>query len=152
MSNVLPVEMPPLREHLEDIPLLVRHFMERAAKPNRKAMREVDEEAQALLMGYGWPGNVRELQNMMERVVILGSDGPVTAGELQDCVRRKKLVPKSQRQLLWDFHQRALGHAIDLANGNARLAAEITGMHYKSFHRAAKRARLSHKIRPPSPS
>ena len=138
-----------MRERREDIPLLVRHFMERAAKANRKAMRDVDEEAQALLMGYGWPGNVRELQNMMERVLILGGDGPLTAAELPECVRRKPLELMTPKQLLLEMHLRVLEEVIERSGGNNRKAAEMAGIHYKSFHRAVKRARQAVLNSPP---
>ena len=146
--NVLPVEMPPLRERPEDIPLLARHFMEKASKANRKPAREIAVEAQTLLMTYGWPGNVRELQNLMERLVILGGDGPVQASELPASMHQKPAAPMTAKQMFLAVHQLALGTAIDLAKGNARKAAAIAGIHYKSFHRSAKRAGLRHKINP----
>jgi transcriptional regulator with GAF, ATPase, and Fis domain len=69
--NVFPIRVPPLRERVGDIPLLVRYFVERYAKRAGKRLRHVDEETLDLFQTYAWPGNVRELQNVVERAVIL---------------------------------------------------------------------------------
>jgi formate hydrogenlyase transcriptional activator len=69
--NVFPIEMPPLRERPEDIPLLVAYFVDRYARQAGKIIRGVDKGTLELLAGYDWPGNVRELQNVIERAVIV---------------------------------------------------------------------------------
>ena len=69
--NVFPLEIPPLRERTEDIPLLVDYFLKRFAKKLGKRMRRVDDRTLGLLQSYTWPGNVRELQNVIERSIIL---------------------------------------------------------------------------------
>src|SRR5580698_2889134 len=69
--HVFPIALPPLRERLEDIPLLVRHFTEKYAQRMNKAVHIIPDEVMAVLKGYGWPGNIRELQNFIERAVIL---------------------------------------------------------------------------------
>jgi transcriptional regulator with GAF, ATPase, and Fis domain len=69
--NVVPVVMPPLRERREDLPALVRHFVERSARAAGKAVRRLSDASMARLNDHAWPGNVRELQNIVERAVIL---------------------------------------------------------------------------------
>jgi formate hydrogenlyase transcriptional activator len=69
--NVFPVSLPPLRERRDDIPLLVRHFVQRCAQRMKKRVETIPEEALAALSRYDWPGNVRELENFIERAVIL---------------------------------------------------------------------------------
>jgi len=69
--NVFPVRLPALRERLEDIPLLVRHFVDVCAKRMNKPVEQVPQEAMEALLAHAWPGNVRELQNFIERAVIL---------------------------------------------------------------------------------
>jgi DNA-binding NtrC family response regulator len=69
--NVFPLEMPPLRERREDIPLLVECFIDRYARKAGKDIRSVDKKTLQLLESYPWPGNVRELQNVIERSVIV---------------------------------------------------------------------------------
>jgi len=72
--NVFPVRLPPLRERLEDLPLLVEYLVQRYAAKIGKRLRQVSKSTLALLQSYSWPGNVRELQNVIERAVVL-SDG-----------------------------------------------------------------------------
>jgi DNA-binding NtrC family response regulator len=69
--NVFPIKIPPLRERVEDIPLLVRHYVERYAQRMNKDIETIPDDAMQALCGYPWPGNVRELQNFIERAVIL---------------------------------------------------------------------------------
>jgi DNA-binding NtrC family response regulator len=69
--NVFPIRVPPLRERVEDIPLLVRHYVDKYAQRMNKRIETIPEEAMALLCHYSWPGNIRELQNLIERAVIL---------------------------------------------------------------------------------
>src|SRR6202167_998648 len=74
--NVVPIEMPSLRERATDIPLLVEYFIDRFGKKNGKKFRAIDKNTLKLFQAYGWPGNIRELQNVIERAVIL-SDGDI---------------------------------------------------------------------------
>jgi transcriptional regulator with PAS, ATPase and Fis domain len=69
--QVFPIEIPPLRERRDDIPLLVEYFVDRYARKSRKNIRHVSQETLELLQSYAWPGNIRELQNVIERSVIL---------------------------------------------------------------------------------
>jgi formate hydrogenlyase transcriptional activator len=76
--NVFPIEMPPLRERVSDIPLLVAYFVDRYARQAGKTIRRVDKRTLDLVKSYGWPGNVRELQNVIERAVIICDSGTLT--------------------------------------------------------------------------
>jgi transcriptional regulator with GAF, ATPase, and Fis domain len=69
--NVFPIETPPLRKRKEDIPILVKHFVDLCAAKTGKDIRGVSEESMEVFLSYGWPGNIRELQNVVERLVIL---------------------------------------------------------------------------------
>lgn len=74
--NVFPITVPPLRDRAEDIPLLVRHFVEKFARRMKKGIQTIPTETMRVLQQYGWPGNIRELEHVIERAVILstGSD------------------------------------------------------------------------------
>jgi two-component system, NtrC family, response regulator AtoC len=85
--NVVPVYLPPLRERREDVEPLVLFFLHRYAEQNRRDMRRVHPEAMRLLREHDWPGNVRELQNYVERAVILGAGGELTAEYLPPQLR-----------------------------------------------------------------
>ena len=82
--NVIPIHLPPLRERVDDIPLLVKHFLEKYSnsKPSRKV--EFDKKAMTSLMRYRWPGNVRELENLVERMVVLSEDAVVSSSDLPE--------------------------------------------------------------------
>ncbi|MGB8580703.1 MAG: sigma 54-interacting transcriptional regulator [Candidatus Sulfotelmatobacter sp.] len=69
--NVVPVDVPPLRERVADIPSLVEYFIDRFGKKAGKKFRTIDKKSLGLLQAYDWPGNIRELQNVIERAVIL---------------------------------------------------------------------------------
>jgi DNA-binding NtrC family response regulator len=82
--NVVPIELPPLRQRLEDVPELVRHFLHTIAKRESDAFRHIETEAVRLLQKYSWPGNVRELQNIIERASVLESEaGMVRAATIE---------------------------------------------------------------------
>ena len=71
--NVIPIDLPPLRDRTDDIPLLAGHFLARYARAMGKPVRAISEEAQVSLMEYSWPGNVRQLENVIQRHVALCS-------------------------------------------------------------------------------
>lgn len=112
--NVVPVSLPPLRERREDVILLARHFLDRAALDGlpRKALAE---DAAQLLMAYHWPGNVRELQNIMQRLAVLSRENVIAADILRnalplDAVPTDHSVPAGQlAQAVRDWTKRQLG-------------------------------------------
>jgi formate hydrogenlyase transcriptional activator len=79
--NVVPIQMPPLRERVADIPLLVEYFIDRFGKRAGKKFRTIDKKFLKVFQAYGWPGNVRELQNIIERAVILSEDDTLVVDE-----------------------------------------------------------------------
>jgi formate hydrogenlyase transcriptional activator len=79
--NVVPIDMPPLRERVSDIPLLVEYFIDRFGKRAGKKFRTIDKKFLKVFQAYGWPGNVRELQNIVERAVILSDDDTLAVDE-----------------------------------------------------------------------
>jgi len=90
---VVPIALPPLRERREDIPPLVRHFIEKYDQRLGKRVEGIEDAAMALLLDYAWPGNIRELENLMERSVLF-ADGPVIhAGSLPDSLRERGAHP-----------------------------------------------------------
>jgi formate hydrogenlyase transcriptional activator len=91
--NVVPIEMPSLRERAADIPLLVEYFIARFGKKAGKKFRAIDKNSLKLLQGYEWPGNVRELQNVVERAVIL-SDSDTFAVDVTWLKREESGLPQ----------------------------------------------------------
>jgi len=84
--NVIPIQLPPLRERKSDIPLLVNHFAQIYNAKNKHSIGGVSPEAMDLLQKYSWPGNVRELENMIERIVILKGEGMIEPDDLSERV------------------------------------------------------------------
>ncbi len=97
--NVFPIEIPPLRERKEDIPLLVEYFIDRFARKAGKSIRGINKKTLDLLVSYPWPGNIRELQNVVERSVIVGETENFSVDE--SWLSRKPLTdePKSHLEL-----------------------------------------------------
>jgi transcriptional regulator with PAS, ATPase and Fis domain len=81
--NVFPIDVPPLRERLEDIPALARYFLAQHGEEHGREPQELSPEVVHLLQRHDWPGNVRELENYLERLVVLAGDGPIISGHIR---------------------------------------------------------------------
>ena len=79
--NVVPIDLPPLRNRAEDVPELCRHFLHQIARRENSAFRHIESEAQRMLQRYQWPGNVRELQNIIERATVLETEPGVVRSD-----------------------------------------------------------------------
>jgi DNA-binding NtrC family response regulator len=136
--NVVSVEMPPLRERREDIPLLVRHFVARAERRHGTHVAPFPASLLKRLVDHSWPGNVRELANVVERLVLLSEGGRVSPEDLPDALGARaagdggfKLPPGG---LSWEEHEKeCLRQALDLAGGNRSRAARLLDLPYKAF-------------------
>ena len=91
--NVISVNLPPLRNRMEDVPLLVNHFLARFSEENGLPTRHFTAEAMRPLLNYGWPGNVRELENVIERAVVLSSGTNIGIDLLPDSILGESAVP-----------------------------------------------------------
>ncbi len=97
--NVISVQLPPLRDRKEDIPLLIDRFLEQFCHENGKPLRRFSHGAMKLLMDYDWPGNVRELENVVERAVVLSTQDGVDVDLLPESVRTREIVKGVRLQL-----------------------------------------------------
>jgi DNA-binding NtrC family response regulator len=97
--NVISVQLPPLRDRKEDIPLLMERFVEQFCQENGKPQRLFTHNAMKLLMDYDWPGNVRELENVVERAVVLSTQEALDADLLPETVRTREIVKGVRLQL-----------------------------------------------------
>ena len=136
--NVIPVEMPPLRERLEDIPLLVEHFVSRFAERTGKKIDGVDEKAMAELTRYEWPGNVRELENTIERAVVLSTAPLLTSRTVwlmsATATPATAAVPslKLHQNLEW-AERETMRRALEQARGVKKDAAELMGISQRAL-------------------
>ena len=90
--NVITIDLPPLRQRREDVPLLVNFFLRKYSEENQQPLRHITPEALRPLMNYAWPGNVRELENVMERAVVLSSAAEITPELLPDHIAGRGAV------------------------------------------------------------
>jgi formate hydrogenlyase transcriptional activator len=128
--NVFPVQVPPLRDRQEDIPLLVRHFVQQYARRMNKSIDTIPSEAMSVLVKYRWPGNIRELQNLMERAVIL-SPGPVLKVPLAGLQERPLRASPGKIETLEDAERRHITDALEATSwvvGGPKGAAALLGM------------------------
>jgi transcriptional regulator with PAS, ATPase and Fis domain len=88
--NVIPIEVPPLRERKEDIRYLVHHFIDKFNKAYDKKVKEIEPAAMALIENYPYPGNIRELENLIERLIVLDKNQIIKSSEIPAYLRNKK--------------------------------------------------------------
>lgn len=151
--HVIPLTLPPLRERLSDLPLLIAHFITRCNVEKKCQLRGITPEALQMLSGYHWPGNIRELENMIERIAILQGDGVITPGSLPEQVFRthtSNLVPVvtiPPEGIHFDatieaFEQQLLLKALVTAGGNKSLAAKLLHMNRTTLIEKVKKLHL----------
>lgn len=130
--NKVVIELPPLRERLEDIPLLVRHFLQAANKSFGKSVRGVSREVQKLFLKYGWPGNVRELANVLESAVLLCKKDFIDLANLPKYLRdfippegAAAFAGRGQLSSLQDLERDYIAYLLKVTKGNLRQTAKI---------------------------
>lgn len=157
--NVIPVQLPALRERGSDILLLANAILADKNRANKKDFKQFSSEAQSLFMQYDWPGNIRELQNVIENMVVIHSGETITVDMLpasfgksnygEVAPAQKKQVPpigkivsiQNQTQEIipmWLVEKNAIEHAIEICNGNIPLAAAHLGVSASTIYRKMK--------------
>jgi len=141
--NVIQLALPPLRERVEDLPLLVHHFIEKFARELGKPVRGISEEAMARLRAHAWPGNVRELENGIERAVALSRSEwieaeslPPALGQAAEGKGAAKPLPEGRidlDDLVAEYERGLLLHALERAGGVKKRAAHALGISFRSF-------------------
>lgn len=137
--NVFPIHVPPLRERSEDIPVIVRHLLEKIGAQSKKAVKGIHQEALDLLVQYHWPGNVRELENAMERAHVLTQDGdPILPESLPPAIVKPQQEPprpnheggafRSLAAAVEETEKRLIEEVLASCKGNKTEAARILGL------------------------
>ncbi|QQR75227.1 MAG: sigma-54-dependent Fis family transcriptional regulator [Holophagales bacterium] len=150
--NVITIQLPPMRDRREDIPLLARHFLARFAAENDKPLRDIAPRAMELLLDYRWPGNVRELENVVERAVVL-SEGEVLDVDLLPATLRRSaseptaipLPPEgvSLKEAMASYERQMIVRALQSAGGVQKRAAELLRVKPTTLHEMMKRLNIS---------
>ena len=157
--NVIPIEVPPLRDRVDDIPLLVAYFLERLNEEKGRNLLGFTEEAMALLCAYEWPGNIRELENIVERLVILEREGVVTPGALPDQIGKRSVTAAMGRVLLPDeglnfdatvaeFEDALIVQALERSRWVKNRAAGLLGLNRTTLVEKIKKKQLEARYHP----
>ncbi|MBU4204088.1 MAG: sigma-54 dependent transcriptional regulator [Acidobacteria bacterium] len=147
--NVIKIELPPLRKRKEDIPLLVKHFIDIYCRENKKEITGINDDVMSTLMDYDWPGNIRELENLIERAIVLTRSKRITRDILPPSLLdirkdspkngsefRENLDLKVQTQ---NFQRRAILNALKRAKGVQKKAAQLLGIKPTTLNEMIKR-------------
>jgi DNA-binding NtrC family response regulator len=139
--NVITITIPPLRKRREDIPLLVRHFLEKYSHQTTKRVDHLSKDAIQLLQNYDWPGNVRELENAVERGVVLSKTRTLSSGDFSflRAAPAQVLRPRSLREVERDYVQGVL----EESEWNVTRAAKILEINRVTLHKMIKRHQLT---------
>lgn len=140
--NIIIINLPPLRERKEDIPVLIEHFIN--LYKERGVSKQIDKKTMKILTNYMWPGNVRELQNTIERMVILSDGNIVENWTLPDYFYVTPFGEKLPEDVpLAEFERRYIHHVLAEKMGNKAQAAQILGISLKTLYNKLKEYKLS---------
>jgi len=143
--HVLPVVVPPLRDRLEDVPLLTDHFVGLARSRNpHSPVERMSPDLIAAFANYHWPGNVRELENTIERMVVIGTTAQLSASDLDALAphiagdAERFTIAREQLATLRELEEQYIAWVMDRCGGNKTRAAEILGVDPSTLHRRAR--------------
>ena len=144
--NVLPLQLPSLRECEDDIPLLVHYFLEMHGRRKGKSLTQVDKQAMAVIEKYRWPGNVREVENLVERLIVLNEDGIIRVGDLPDYIVHNTVASQPSTAnvslpaagvdldvFLENIENGFIQQALQRSRGNKTLAAALLKLNRTTF-------------------
>lgn len=141
--NVITIEIPPLRERVEDILLLVKHFASKFAKEFGKPSPRFSESALHVLKSYYWPGNARELENIIQRLIVMSEGNIIEVPDLPSLMRFSALRGFSPRQTLAEVEAEYILSVLAGVDGNKTRAAEILGISRKTLREKLKKSKSS---------
>jgi two-component system, NtrC family, response regulator AtoC len=156
--NVIPINLPPLRERREDTPLLVQKFVEHFCQTHRLDLKTVSPQVMKALMAYEWPGNVRQLENIVERMVALTGNRPaILPGDLPGEVQNRdslNFVPLIEipeegidfQNVVTDMERELILQSLRKTNGNKKLAAKLLNLKRTTLIEKIKRIGLGEQI------
>ncbi|MCY3738820.1 MAG: sigma-54 dependent transcriptional regulator [Gemmatimonadaceae bacterium] len=152
--NVVPIDVPPLRERREDIPVLVETFFEESCRAYEQPRKRPDEEAMQVLVGHAWPGNVRELRNLVQRLVVTTEGATIGAGQLSEVLGEAAVEAASAAaseesislplgSSIEQMEAELIRHTLERVTSNRKEAAAVLGISVRSLQYKIKRYGLS---------
>ena len=149
--NVVSLEMPPLRNRLEDIPLLANYFASKYGKRCHRRVMGTSPQAIGRLVTYQWPGNVRELENAIERAVVLGSTERILPEDLPESVLESASIvsePATKyHEAVTQTKKQIILAAMDQVKGSFTEAAKVLGVHPNYLHRLIRNLNLKEQLK-----
>jgi two-component system response regulator GlrR len=143
--HVVPIDLPPLRERKEDIPLLAEHFLKEISQRMKKDIKGISAMAMQKLMLYDWPGNVRELENTIEHAVAITQHDVIS----EEVVLPTKDLPEKSlkpfKEAVEEFKRVYIVRLLEFTKGNVSKAAELAGKYRADFYNLVKRHNLKPK-------
>jgi two-component system nitrogen regulation response regulator NtrX len=144
--NVIPIDVPPLRDRIEDIPLLVEEFLQAFSKDDSLESKQMTPGAISLLQNYHWPGNVRELKNLLERLIITTSDKIIDVKDIPEPYARRRITREapallqsaSLKEAKKEFEKIYLMQKLEENQGNISQTAEAIGIQRSHLHKKIK--------------
>lgn len=137
--NIIMLELPPLRERIADIPLLVNEFIKEFCIRENKEIPEVADEVMQIFQKYHWPGNIRQLKNVIERAVVLSKNNVITFKELpEEFSEINKDINLNTIKTLKDIEKQAILNVLKECKGNKSKSAKILGISRKAFYNKLK--------------
>jgi len=140
--NVIPIQLPPLRDRREDIPLLVDHLLEQLCVETGRKVESVSHDAMALLMEHPWPGNVRELRNVLERAVVVASGSSIQAPDLGLLDAARGEAAAGDMATLEQVERRHIAHVLAKSGGNITQAARVLDIDRVTLYNKIKKYHL----------
>jgi len=133
--NVIPVNLPPLRDRRSDIPLLVNHFLKEAGRRNDSPVPTITDEALGVMMDYNWPGNVRELQNAVQFAIVKSTRDIIKKGDLPPEISRLTPMESPRRSRSGKLDIESVRTALKTTGGNKAKAAKLLGVGRATLYR-----------------
>jgi two-component system response regulator AtoC len=141
--HVVTINLPPLHEHPEDIPLLANHFIKQACQNAKKSVSGISREAMEILTRYHWPGNIRQLENVIERAVTLTTNNILMPSDISEDLDPKGTTSSAASSqalfTLEEMKRQYVEQILDQTGGNQSKAAELLGINRKTLYRLSKR-------------
>ncbi|MBY0124168.1 sigma-54-dependent Fis family transcriptional regulator [Bacillus sp. S/N-304-OC-R1] len=140
--NVIPFLIPPLRERMEDIPVLLDYFIKKITKKSGKRISHVDEEVIELFNQYSWPGNIRELENVIEASIHLTNDEVISLDSLPDYLKESSVYPvgtKKLKEILEETEKKVLLQSLNKYHNDKLEAAKALGISKSSMYEKLKK-------------